>query len=181
MGWQFYNSLACGAQGIMYFRYRKGGMGHYGAPVDELGNRGPLFVQLQRQHTQFTKEWAWRYRDCRPVATYHWPHAPVGLRIFDGRGIVRGLTEDPSTLRRPSVGSHLVVGEFLDGRQRPHVLLANGPWEEHTFVHLTAHGKGIRLIAAEGVEQNKGKPDGDTVSFSTHMMPGQAVFFRVEQ
>ena len=150
-------------------------------PVDELGNRGPLFAQLQRQHAQFTREWEWRYRKCRPVATCHWPHAPVGLKCFDGTGVVTALTEDPSTVRRPSDPSHLVVGEFLDDQARPHVVLANGSWEKHTFIRITARGKAIRLIAEEGVEHNKGRTEGDTVTFATHIMPGQAEFFRVEQ
>ncbi len=179
MSWQFYNSLAYGAQGIMYFMYRAGGIGGYGAPVDELGNRGPLFAQLQRQHAQFLGQWAWRYRKCRPVATYHWPNAPVGLKRFDGSGIVTALAEDPGTVRRPSAASHLVVGEFLDDQQRPHVVLANGSWEKHTFAHITVKGTAVHTIAGEDCERATGEASAGTVSFSTHMMPGQAIFFRV--
>jgi len=180
MSWQFYNSLAYGAQGIMYFMYRAGGIGGYGAPVDELGHRGPLFAQLQRQHAQFMGEWAWRYRRCRPVATTHWPDAPVGLKRFDGGGIVTALTEDPSTVHRPSAASHLLVGEFRDDQQRPHVVLANGSWEKHTFIKITVRGTAVHTIAAEGDERPTGKAAAGTVSFSTHIMPGQAIFFRVE-
>jgi len=180
MSWQFYNSLAYGAQGIMYFMYRAGGIGGYGAPVDELGNRGPLFFQLQRQHAQFMGQWAWRYRQCRPVATCHWPSAPAGLNRFDGSGVVTGIVEDPSTLHRPAGASHLVVGEFLDDEKRPHVVVANGSWSKHTFAKITVRGRGVFNIVGDGQEKPLGRAEEGRLSFATHFMPGQAMFFRVE-
>jgi len=180
MSWQFYNSLAYGAQGIMYFMYRTGGIGRYGAPVDELGNRGPLFCQLQRQHAQFLRQWAWRYRQCRPVATYHWPKAPAGLKSLDATGVVAGIVEDPSTLHRPTEASHLVVGEFLDDEDRPHVMVANGSWSKHTFARVTVRGRGVLSIAGEGKEKRLDRREDGQASFATHFMPGQAEFVRVE-
>ncbi len=182
MSWQFYCSLAYGAQGIMYFMYRAGGLDGYGAPIDELGNRGPLFAQLQRQHAQFLGEWAWRFGKCKPVATYHWPNAPVGLKLLDGSGVVASVTEEPSTLRRPSPPSHLVIGEFRDEKNRPHVLVANGSTAKHTFARITCRGKAIHSIVSDGVERRTGKTSDDgTVSIANHIMPGVGMFFRVEQ
>ena len=182
MSWQFYNSLAYGAQGIMYFIYRQGGIGSYGAPVDELGHRGPLFYQLQRQHHQFMTQWAWRFRDCRSVSTYHWPDAPVGVKRFDGSGVISRIVEDPSTVRRQTPPSHLVIGEFRDGNGRPHVVLANGSQEKHTHVTITARGRAIHVIKDEAVEHKTGRKESDdTVSFLEFIMPGQALFFRVEE
>ena len=181
MSWQFYSSLAYGAQGIIYFQYRGGWNFGYGAPIDELGNRGPLFHQLQRQHHQFLTQWAPRYRDCRPVSTQHWPNAPAGLKRFDGTGIVESLVESPMTTRLPSPPSHLLVGEFRDSRGRPHVLLANGSAEKHTEAIVTVKGKAIHAIVGGDGEQPVGKslPDG-RACLRDFIMPGQALFFRVE-
>jgi len=181
MSWQFYSSLAYGAQGIMYFMYRAGGIGDYGAPVDELGNRGPLFHQLQRQHNQFLGQWAWRYRDCTPVATYHWPAAPAGLKTLDGSGIVRSVTEDPSTTHRHTPPSDLIIGEMRDRRGRPHVLIANGSAEKHTKFRVDLNGRSVHCIRDEGKEERWGRPvAGGGCECGEFLMPGQAIFLRVE-
>ena len=182
MGWQFYNALAYGAQGIIYFWYRGGGLGTYGAPVDELGNRGPLFHQLQRQHHQFMTDWSWRYRDCKPVSTWHWPQAPVGVERFDGTGVVASIEENPGDVRRETPPAQVVAGELRDSQGRPHVLVANGSWEKHASLGIRVQGTAVHRIAAgqESPMRSSRTPDGGT-SIQEHIMPGQGLFFRVEQ
>ncbi len=182
MSWQFYSSLAYGAQGIVYFQYRGGMNWGYGAPIDELGNRGPLFYQLQRQHNQFCMQWEWRYRDCRSVATYHWPKAPVGLKAFDGTGIVQAIEEEASVTRRPSPPANVIIGEMRDSRNRPHVLIANGSAEKHAFMQVRVKGKAIHYIDCGKKERPMGKQiTGNVTQIQEHIMPGNALFFRVEE
>ncbi len=181
MGWQFHSSLAYGAQGIIYFMYRGGMTWGYGAPIDELGNRGPLFYQLQRQHHQFLTLWADRFRDCRVVSTSHWPSAPAGLKQFDGGGVVKSIEENPSATHRPTVPASLIVGEFRDSQGRPHVMLCNASAEKHAWVNVKVRGKAVYDIA--GARENKTGftfPDGAVGFKEMSVMPGNAMFFRVE-
>ena len=85
------------------------------------------------------------------------------------------------TPRRPSPPSHLLVGEFRDSRGRPHVLLTNGSAEKHTEAIVTVKGKAIHAIVGGYGEQPVGKslPDG-RACLRDFIMPGQALFFRVE-
>ncbi len=183
MGWQFYSSLAYGAQGIMYFQYRGGMSWGYGAPIDELGNRGPLFYQLQRQHNQFCKQWEWRYRDCRPIATFHWPKAPANLKSFNGSGIVRTLAEEASVTHFNTPPASVIIGEMRDSLNRPHVLIANASAEKHAFMEIGIKGRAVYYIDSENNERQVKSTliNNNQTQFQDHIMPGQAIFFRVEE
>ncbi|MEI6084032.1 MAG: hypothetical protein WCS70_06990 [Verrucomicrobiota bacterium] len=122
--WQFNTALAYGAQGLLYFLYRGNAEYGYGAPIDELGQRGPLFYQMKRQHTYFRKYWEARYQTFQPTRTTHYPHAPKGCGVFDGAGVVKEIEFDAGH-------SDVLIGEFLDDQARPHVMVVNNSTERH--------------------------------------------------
>jgi len=127
-------------------------------------------------------DWSWRYRDCKPVSTWHWPQAPVGVKRFDGSGVVSSIEENPGDVRRGTPPALVVAGEFQDRQGRPHVLVANGSWEKHASLGIKVQGTAVHRIAAgrEPPMRSSRTRDGGTF-VQEHIMPGQGVFFRVEQ
>jgi hypothetical protein len=185
LGWEFYTSLAYGAQGILYFLYRASGIGNYGMPVDDLGQQGPLCPQLRRMHHQFQSQWEERFRRCAVQRTTHWPTGPAGTLSFDGTGLVRAIRESPNASIRASPRPEVLVGEFADDRGRPHVLLANNSPDptKHVAVNVTFAGTAVFEIQGPDREHrlsvNESGP-GTVTLWSIYIMPGQAVFYRLE-
>jgi len=69
---------------------------------------------------------------------------------------------------------------MVDSQDRPHVLVANGSQEKHTFAVLTFRGRTAYRIH-DGSEKKVARENGDgTSTWSGHIMPGQGMFFRVE-
>ena len=183
LAWEFNSALAYGAQGILYFLYRAGGFGGYGAPVDELGQKGPLYPQMHRQHCLFQRHWEDRYRLCRAVRTSHWPTGPAGTLSFDGAGAVKAVAGCPSVTYRPTRPAAVLVGEFLDDRSRPHVLIANNSPDstKHACIDVTFAAKAVYSVDCAGEDALVAKDEsGLTTCHSVYIVPGQAVFYRLE-
>ncbi|HUU23789.1 MAG TPA: hypothetical protein VM389_14740, partial [Phycisphaerae bacterium] len=183
LGWEFFSALAYGAQGILYFLYRAGGLGGYGAPVDELGQKGPLYPQMRRQHHLFQRHWEERYRRCRVVRTTHWPAAPAGLLPFDGTGVVKAIREHSSVTYRTSPPAAVLAGEFVDDQGRPHVLIANNSPNitKHVCLQVTFAGKAVYSVNGSGEDALVASDEsGLTTCHAVYIVPGQAVFYRVE-
>ncbi|MCF7854582.1 MAG: hypothetical protein K9N51_07290 [Candidatus Pacebacteria bacterium] len=185
LSWQFYTSLAYGASGILYYYYRGGGIGHYGAAVDELGQKGQLYYQMRRQHHHFQSQWEDRYRRCRIVRTSHWPKGPGGTVDFDGRGVVEHIQERSDVAWDGKTNPGLIVGEFMDDRERPHVLLANASASEHVAAVVNVRGRKVYMIEGPDKETElanyQARGSVGEGWFERFIMPGQALFVRVEK
>ncbi|MHB9022803.1 MAG: hypothetical protein ACYC7E_01315 [Armatimonadota bacterium] len=173
MRWQFYTSLAYGAQGILYFLYRAGGDFGYGAPVDELGQRGPLYPQLRRQHAHFQQAWEPVFRGLTPARTSHFPTAPAGTRLFDGSGVVKEIHCEGE-------GTAVLVGEFVDAQGRPHVVLVNNETERMATAWAVCNGKQAYRMTVSG-EQPFGKAsENGQVTLEVPVPPGMGALYRIE-
>ena len=172
MLWQFNTALAYGAQGILYFLYRAGGEYGYGAPVDELGQRGPLYHQLKRQHTYFRRYWEERFRKLRPTRTTHYPKAPPGCRQFDGTGLVSEVSFNAGE-------SEVLIGEFVDDRGRPHVMIVNNDTERHVWFTMKCAGRNVHQIGERGEAAGGGSTTGE-IAFGGPLLPSAALLYRLE-
>jgi hypothetical protein len=169
---QFNTALAYGAQGILYFLYRAGGDFGYGAPVDELGQRGPLYYQLKRQHTYFRRYWESRYRTLKPTLTSHFPTAPAGTHLFNGTGIAKKIGF--------GVGdTDILVGEFVDDQQRPHVMIVNNNTERHVSVGVDCVGRKAYHLGEKG-EVPCAESASGLVQVGGFLMPAAAQLYRIE-
>lgn len=172
MLWQFNTALAYGAQGILYFLYRAGGDFGYGAPVDELGQRGPLYHQLKRQHTYFRRYWEERFRRLRPTRTTHYPHAPQGCREFDGAGVVKRIVFNVGQ-------TEILIGEFLDDQARPHVMVVNNNTEKHAWFTVFCAGRKVYQIGERGEVAMGESPTGE-IAVGGPLLPSAALLYRLE-
>ena len=172
MLWQFNTALVYGAQGILYYLYRAGGEYGYGAPVDELGQRGPLYYQMKRQHTYFRKYWEERFRTLRPTLTTHYPQAPRGCRLFDGSGIVKQVLFSAGH-------SDILVGEFLDDQDRPHVMIVNNDTERHVWLTVNCAGRKVWQLGERG-EVLGGESTTGVIAVGGPFMPSAATLYRIE-
>ncbi|MHB9132817.1 MAG: hypothetical protein ACYDBB_17245 [Armatimonadota bacterium] len=172
MRWQFNTALAYGAQGILYFLYRGGGDFGYGAPVDELGQHGPLYPQLRRQHTHFQRAWEKWFRHLTPTLTSHFPDAPAGTYVFDGAGIVKKIHYDMGD-------APLVIGEFVDKTGSPYVMLVNNDTEQHVWVSAECRGTHAYLVTEDGEQRVSTASEGGVI-LKYGILPGQGYLFRIE-
>jgi hypothetical protein len=189
MGWQFYTALAYGVSGIHYFYYRARGNclnsatlpPSYGAPIDELGQHGPLYQQLRRQHHQFCTQWENVYRRCRVKRTTHWPEAPNGATSFDGTGVVINIKERAHVAWYGSTSPSLVVGEFEDENSVPHVILANNGTTDSVAFEATFKGSKVCMVNGISNLSEVGSDTSCGVVVEGFIQPGQAYFVRVER
>ena len=95
--------------------------------------------------------------------------------------MVRAIAEQRSVTHRGTPPPGLIVGEFRDGQGRPHVMLANASAEKHACVEVRVNGRAVYGIVGGNDEQPIGRmfPDG-AAGFDETVMPGQALFFRVD-
>ena len=172
--WEFNTALAYGAQGVLWFLYRGGGRFGYGAPVDELGQRGPLFAAMRRLHRWFQQHWEERFRRLTITRTMHLPVAPHGCLPFVADGLVSSIRTDLGV-------ADLLIAEGHDDQGRGHVMVVNNDCVNHVRLDLRLRGSRFFRVD-EGGEALLGDSAAAVgpVGCGDYLMPGAALLFRVE-
>jgi len=183
LAWEFNSALAYGAQGIMYFLYRAGGFGGWGAPIDELGQQGPLCNQMRRMHAFFKSAWEERYRRCKIRRTLHWPTAPPECQAFDGTGLVPAISANAGVSYTGVTQSAALIGEFIDDKNRDHVIIANNSPDPRKPICLTATFAAKAVYSINGPEKEAlaaSDESGRATIYNLYLGPGRAAFYRLE-
>lgn len=178
MRWQINTSLAYGCRGILYFTwYTPRTCNYRDAPIDAHGEKSERWYMIRDLHRDFRARFEQVYLGLRSTAVYHWPDAPPGSSVLDGSGLVKAIRGD-------AADSEFVVGEFLDPRERPWVMVVNRSPRHSTQAHLTfeVQPKAWRMLGYDGQEvipAGDARAPGDTHA-GFWLAPGWAELIRVE-
>ena len=182
--WQFYTSIAGGANGIAwFFYYMREPHGNYRmAPVDEFWNKTQGYYDLQRIQNGFHR----RYGDLF--------NKLVSTRVcFYGRSYGNGEFFSPDsfisdiTITR-GINS-LMIAEFIDAGGRPYVMFVNNSTDKNSCVQVSFPKKAKIFSwdwsgkefegAAYCSDQPKIDADGKQLH-SLWLAPGQEAVYRIE-
>jgi hypothetical protein len=177
--WQFNTSIAYGAKGILYFFFymRQPHENYRLAPIDEFGERTPLYYTLRRINRGFLRKWGALMLGLTNVSVSHWAwtnSTAVGTRLWQPSAILKRVDAD----RR-----HLILSEFVDGQGRPYVMVVNDSTTESTHAVLGLAGAGTRAYWQDwnGNEAQAPVERAEGLSFvSQWLAPGQMEIWRVD-
>jgi len=178
MRWQINTSLAYGCKGIFYFTwYTPLTCNYRDAPIDAHGERSERWYMLRDLHRDFRARFEQVYLGLKSTGVYHWPQAPAGSELLDGSGIVKSIRGDQQD-------GEFVVGEFIDEKQRPWVMVVNRSPRHSSQAHLTfrQEPKAWYMLGYDGQEvlaSGDARPSGDTHA-GCWLAPGWAELIRVE-
>ncbi len=125
MRWQVYTSLAYGAKAITYFTYKTPDVENYrNGPLSIYEKRTPKWEVLRELNTELQKLGPWLLR-LTSTGIYHSPTAPAGTAALASKGVVAGVSD-----------GDLLVGEFVDDKGLPWVMVTNKDREHSVFVTI---------------------------------------------
>lgn len=178
MRWQLYTSLAYGCGGLLYFTWYTPLLSNYrDGPIDAHGERSERWYMIRDLHRDFRARFEQVYLRLRSQQVCHWPDAPEGSRVLDGTGLVAEIKSDGDD-------GEFVVGEFLDERNRPWVMVVNRSPRHSTQAHLTFRTppKAWYMLDYQGKEviaSGDARPPG-AAHAAVWLAPGWAELIRVE-
>lgn len=133
---QLYTTLAYGGKGISYFTYFSPDIGNYRlAPIDQFGNKTPVWDMLRNVNLQMHAIGK-AYIKLKSVHVFHHP------KIAECKS---GLEDSwfLSSLEGKRGGeADLVVGEFVDDAENPHIIVVNKSLEESKMIDLSFKAEG---------------------------------------
>jgi hypothetical protein len=181
--WQFNTTLACGANGILWFFYymREPHDNYRLSPVDENWEKTQTYYDIRRVQKSFHK----RYGDlftrlvCTRVTFY--PKAYGGGEIFSPNGIVSRIL--PDAQNHP-----ILIGEFTDAEGDRYVMIVNNSMTDSVNVGITFPGKDVKVFSWNwsGSEYEGGAycasemtRDDNGLTVRHWLAPGQEAVYRV--
>ncbi len=83
--WQITVPAACGSRGVLWFRFydRAFGPNYHGSPIDEYGNKTPLYYDMFRAQRRFNDHYGELIMSLHHKATYVTKQAFGGYPIYD--------------------------------------------------------------------------------------------------
>jgi hypothetical protein len=182
--WQFNTTLACGANGILWFFYymREPHDNYRLSPVDELWDKTQTYYDVRRVQRDFHKRYGDLFTKLVCTRVMFYPEPFGGGKIFEPDGIISKVS--PDTQNHP-----ILIGEFTDIDGRRYVMIVNNSMTENVNVGVTFFGKDTKVFAWNwlGVE-NEGvaycasemRRDDEGLTIRHWLAPGQEAVYRVE-
>jgi hypothetical protein len=124
---QVFSAIAYGARGIEYFTFYTPERGNYRqAPIDPFGRKTAVFDALRTINSRVAA-WVPTLLDLRSTGVFHAPDVPKHGRGLADSAWLRTIRmeKDEDGFVPPQVTAHFLVGEFVDSRERPYILLVN--------------------------------------------------------
>ncbi|HEU0121321.1 MAG TPA: hypothetical protein VFQ91_12405 [Bryobacteraceae bacterium] len=172
---QVYSSLAYGARGIQYFTYFAPSYGNFRqSAIDPFGNKTATWDMMRRMNNEL-HALAPTLVKLKSTGVYHFPDVPRGEKGLEESQLVEKIGLRQSELKLKSQGTAL-VGEFVDDKQRPYLMLVNKDMTASYGVDITLKASGKKLIQVSPYT-------GKEMAFGGEMQwiaPGAGMLFRVE-
>ena len=180
--WQFYTSLAAGANGIAWFFYymRKPHANYRMSPVDELWDKTAAYYDLRRIHTGFHQRYGNLFNKIASTRVCF-----VGEVYGDGEPFKQDRWISSVECRDKA---KMVIGEFADLEGRNYAMFVNNSMVDSEFFNVS-FAKGVRAYSYdwdgaeyEGAAYCGGTVDTDGNGCLRHQLilaPGQEAFYRL--
>ncbi|HOK56464.1 MAG TPA: hypothetical protein PKV21_08970 [bacterium] len=182
--WQFNTSLACGANGILWFFYymRIPHSNYRFSPVNELWELTETYYNLRLIHKNFHQHYRDLFTKLVSRKVFFYPEASGGWSKFNPKeSLISQISCMPEN-------HPLLIGEFVDIVGRPYIMLVNNSMKENVYCTITFTGKNIRVFswdwdgkeyegkAYSAILINRGK---ENIRVSHWLAPGQEAVYRV--
>jgi hypothetical protein len=182
--WQFYTSIASGANGISwFFYYLPAPNANYRlAPVDENWEKTLTYYDIRRVQKNFHRLYGDLFARLVSTRVTFFPKAFGGGKPFTPNGLVSKISTD--------VPDHpVLLGEFADVQGRRYVMLVNNSMTDDVIVSISFPGKDTRVFSWNwaGKEYEGGTycaigrlPDENGLTIQHALAPGQEAVYRVQ-
>ncbi len=187
--WQFYGSIACGANGVLWFTYytpvRRSN--YRGGPIDEWGNKTETYYAMQRIHKKFHRDYADILKNAKHLDTQCINKRYSGYMFFSANfdvckelGIM-GYSTD--------CGTPGLVSFFEDEKGEKFAMMFNNSYDKCDLFKFTLRPevkKVWMLFNGEKVDFEKDHPDEifwrseNGVEVAVHLAPGEIRLFKLE-
>ena len=182
--WQFYTSLAAGANGIIwYFYYMQQPVENYRmAPVDEFWNKTRMYYDIQHLQNSFHRRYGDLFNKLVSTRVCFFGKSYADEESFSPDALISNIT----TLN--GINS-LMIGEYMDIEKRRYVMFVNNSMDKNSQVKVT-FPKNAKTYSwdwngkpyegnAYGVNRTETEADGRR-SHILWLGPGQEAVYRVE-
>jgi len=181
--WQFNTTLACGANGILWFFYymREPHDNYRLSPVDENWEKTQTYYDIRRVQKSFHKRYGDLFTRLVSTRVIFYPKAFGGGEIFSPNGIVSRIL--PDAQNHP-----ILIGEFTDVEGERYVMIVNNSMTDSVNVGITFPGKDVKVFSWNwsGSEYEGGAycasemtRDDNGLTVRHWLAPGQEAVYRV--
>jgi hypothetical protein len=181
--WQFNTSLACGANGILWFFYymREPHDNYRLSPVDELWDKTQTYYDIRRVQRDFHKRYGDLFNRLVCTKVMFSPNAYGDGNVFEPDGIISKISPDRNEYP-------ILIGEFTDIDGNRYVMIVNNSITESVNVGITFAGEDARVFSWNwsGNEHEGGAycasrmtRDANGLTIRHWLAPGQEAMYRV--
>jgi len=182
--WQFNTTLACGANGILWFFYymREPHDNYRLSPVDELWDKTQTYYDIRRVQRNFHRRYGGLFTKLVCTNVMFYPDAYGEGKVFEPDGIVSGIL--------PDVQNHpILIGEFTDAGGQRYVMIVNNSMTENVNVGITFPGSDASVFSWNwsGIEYEGPAycasgtvRDENGLAIRHWLAPGQEAVYRIE-